>query len=89
MALLIGGSLARWLVRVGVRDRTHLGNEKRQHSQGCYAKFDPMRPLEQGQPLMQEPGDASTVRVSAKEGREKAAEIRHGSAMHAKELDNY
>jgi hypothetical protein len=27
-------------VRVGMRDRTHLGDEKRQHSQGCDAKFD-------------------------------------------------
>ena len=34
-----------------MRNRTHLGDEKRQHSQGCDAQFDAMRPFEQGQPL--------------------------------------
>src|ERR1700722_16539970 len=61
-----GGSLGRWLVRVGMRDRTHLGNEKRQHSQSCDAKFDAMRPFEQSQPLPHEHADASTVRVKKK-----------------------
>jgi hypothetical protein len=51
MALLSGGMLSRWLVRVGMRDRTHLGNEKRQHSQSCDAKLNAMRPFEQRQPL--------------------------------------
>ena len=51
LALLIGGSLGRRSVRVGMRDRTHLGHEERQHSQRCDAKFEAMRPLEQGQPL--------------------------------------
>ena len=40
LALPISRSLDRRLVRVGMRDRTHLGDEKRQHSQGCDAKFD-------------------------------------------------
>jgi hypothetical protein len=52
MASLSGGSLGGWLVRVGMCDRTHLGNEKRQHSQSCDAKFDAMRPFEQAQPFM-------------------------------------
>ncbi len=58
--------LGRRLVCVGMRDRAHLGNEKRQHSQSCDAKFDAMRPFEQGQPLTQERLDASTVRVNRK-----------------------
>ena len=69
MALLSGGSLGPWLVRVGMRDRTHLGNEKRQHSQGCDAKFGAMRPFEQGQPFVQRRVDASTVLV----GREQSS----------------
>ena len=64
MALLSGGSLGRWLVRVGMRDRTHLRNEERQHSQSCDAKFDAMRPFEQGQPLTHEHANASTVGVN-------------------------
>ena len=64
LALLSGGSLGRWPVCVGMRDRAHLGNEKRQHSQGCDAKFIAMRPFEQGQPLTQERPDANTVRVN-------------------------
>jgi hypothetical protein len=51
LALLISGRLGRRSVRVGMRDRTHLGDEKRQHSQGRDAKFEAMRPFEQGQPL--------------------------------------
>jgi hypothetical protein len=43
--LLIGGSLDRRLVAVGMRYRTHLGDEKRQHSQGCDAKSEAMRPI--------------------------------------------
>ena len=64
LALPISGRLGRRLVGVGMRDRAHLGEEKRQHSQGRDAKFDAMRPFEQGRPLTQEAGDASTVRVN-------------------------
>jgi len=40
LALLISGRLGRRLMGVGMRDRTHLGDEKRQHSQGRDAKFN-------------------------------------------------
>ena len=61
LALLKSGRLGRRLVGVGMRNRTHLGHEKRQHSQGCDAKFDAMRPFEQGRPLTHERANASTV----------------------------
>jgi hypothetical protein len=34
-----------------MRDGTQLGNEQRQRSQGYDAKFEAMKPFEQGQPL--------------------------------------
>jgi hypothetical protein len=50
--LLKGGSLRRrGLMRIGMRDRTHLGNEQRQRNNGCDAKFLAMGPIEQGQPF--------------------------------------
>lgn len=47
-----------------MRDRAHLGKEKRQHSQGRDAEFDAMRPFEQGQPFTQKQADANTVRTN-------------------------
>ena len=52
LALPISGGLGRRLVGIGMRNRTHLGDEKRQHSQGCDAKFDAMSPFEQSRPLI-------------------------------------
>jgi hypothetical protein len=59
----------RSLVSIGMRYCAELGNEKSQHSQGCDAKFDAMRPSEQGQPLMEERRNASTVRVNREPSR--------------------
>jgi len=50
--LLIGRSAGRrWLVGIGMRYCAHLGNEQRQRNKGRYAKFQPMEPIEQRQPL--------------------------------------
>jgi hypothetical protein len=61
---LLGNSSCFRHVRIGMRHRAHLSNEKRQHSQGCDAKFNAMRPFEQGRPLTQESANASTVSVN-------------------------
>jgi hypothetical protein len=45
-----------------MRNRAHLGDEKRQRGQGRDAKLDAMRPIGQDQALTDEPSDASTVR---------------------------
>jgi len=50
LSLLKRRGLFRRPVRIDMRNRTHLGDEKRQHGQGRDAKFDAIRPIEQGQP---------------------------------------
>jgi hypothetical protein len=50
-AQLMGGSfLGRWIMRIGMRDRAHLRNEKCQRNKGCDAKLVAMRLFEQGRP---------------------------------------
>lgn len=62
--LLIGGSAdRRWLVGVGMRNCAQLGNEQRQRNQGCDAKFQAMRPVEQRAHSRLGPWDAITVRA--------------------------
>src|ERR1700760_42638 len=49
--LLIGVSAdRRWLVGIGMRNCAQLGNEQRQRNQGCDAKIQAMRPIEQSHP---------------------------------------
>jgi hypothetical protein len=61
-----------------MRNRTHLGDEKRHRSQGCDAQFDATRPFEQGRPLTQEARNASTVDLNRKPSNRLAAGLPRG-----------